>query len=55
MGIDVERRLNVGSFTSGQKLFLEYHRENVLLESVVQIGADPWNPWPFLTAGHCDS
>jgi hypothetical protein len=30
MGIDVDRQVNVGSFTEGQRRFLEYHRENVL-------------------------
>ena len=30
MGIDVECRVNVGSFSEGQRGFLEFHRENVL-------------------------
>jgi len=33
MGIDVTRTINVGSFTSGQKQFLEFHRNSVLLQS----------------------
>jgi putative restriction endonuclease len=32
MGIETERRMNVGSFTLGQKAFLEFHREAVLLQ-----------------------
>jgi hypothetical protein len=30
MGIDVDREVNVGSFSEGQRRFLEYHQENVL-------------------------
>ncbi|EQD56083.1 hypothetical protein B1B_09082 [mine drainage metagenome] len=33
MGIDVTRTVQVGSFTSGQKRFLDYHRNAVLLAS----------------------
>lgn len=33
MGLDVSRNVNVGSFSNGQKRFLEFHRENVLLRS----------------------
>lgn len=33
MGIEVERRKNVGSFSLGQRRYLEYHRENVFLAS----------------------
>ena len=33
MGIDTVRRVNVGSFSSGQKEFLEFHRERVLLNT----------------------
>ena len=33
MGIDVQSRRNVGTFSSGQRQFLEFHRENVLLKS----------------------
>jgi len=33
MGIDFGPDLNVGSFTSGQKRFLEFHRDAVLLRS----------------------
>ena len=34
MGIDVTNVVNVGGFTSGQKKFLEFHRNAVLLQSV---------------------
>jgi hypothetical protein len=34
MGIDPGRVLNVGSFTNGQKTFLEFHRTAVLLQSM---------------------
>ena len=30
MGIDTERRVNVGAFSEGQRRYLEFHRENVL-------------------------
>jgi putative restriction endonuclease len=33
LGIDVGRRVNVGGFSDGQRKFLEYHRESVLLTS----------------------
>ncbi|MCW5654289.1 HNH endonuclease signature motif containing protein [Hydrogenophaga sp.] len=33
MGLDPGRAWNVGPFSSGQKRFLEFHRENVLLRS----------------------
>ena len=33
MGIDTERNVNVGEFTSGQKQFLDFHRTAVLLQS----------------------
>lgn len=33
MGIEVSRRTNVGAFSSGQKDYLEFHRESVLLKS----------------------
>lgn len=33
MGIDVSVPTNVGSFSSGQKSFLEFHRQSVLLQS----------------------
>jgi putative restriction endonuclease len=32
MGIEIAKVINVGSFTQGQKIFLEFHRESVLLE-----------------------
>jgi putative restriction endonuclease len=34
MGIDPARVVNVGGFTSGQKRFLDFHRNGVLLQSV---------------------
>jgi hypothetical protein len=34
MGIDTKKILNVGSFTSGQKQFLDFHRNAVLLQAV---------------------
>ncbi len=34
MGIDTENIPNVGAFSDGQKVFLEFHRNAVLLESV---------------------
>ena len=33
MGIDTQNAVNVGSFSSGQKAFLEFHRNSVLLQS----------------------
>lgn len=33
MGIDVTATTNVGSFSSGQKTFLEFHRQSILLQS----------------------
>jgi hypothetical protein len=33
MGINVDAPVNVGSFTSGQKCFLDFHRQSVLLQS----------------------
>jgi hypothetical protein len=34
MGIDPERVLKVGPFTSGQRQFLDFHRNSVLLQSI---------------------
>jgi putative restriction endonuclease len=34
MGIDTSKTVNVGVFTSGQKLFLDFHRNAVLLQSI---------------------
>ena len=34
MGIDVSSNVNVGSFSSGQKSFLDFHRSSVLLQSI---------------------
>ncbi len=33
LGLDPERKINVGRFSSGQKNYLEYHRDSVLLRS----------------------
>lgn len=33
MGIDTEQIINVGGFTSGQKQFLDFHRNAVLLQA----------------------
>src|SRR3546814_4010636 len=33
MGLDPRHPPNVGAFSSGQRKYLEYHRENVLLRS----------------------
>jgi hypothetical protein len=33
MGIDLDRPRNVGRFTEGQRRYLDFHRENVLLKS----------------------
>jgi hypothetical protein len=35
MGVPCHNRLNVGTFSEGQRHFLEYHRNNVLLKSAV--------------------
>jgi len=34
MGIDTAGVVNVGGFTSGQKHFLDFHRNAVLLQSI---------------------
>ena len=34
MGIDTAKTVNVGGFTSGQKQFLDFHRNAVLLQAV---------------------
>jgi hypothetical protein len=33
MGLDPQRSMNVGVFSAGQKRYLEFHRDNVLLKS----------------------
>jgi putative restriction endonuclease len=33
MGIETTKAINVGVFSSGQKQFLDFHREAVLLQS----------------------
>jgi len=34
MGLDTTNAVNVGVFTSGQKQFLDFHRNAVLLQSI---------------------
>ena len=34
MGIETEKIVNVGGFTDGQKAFLDFHRDKVLLRAV---------------------
>jgi hypothetical protein len=34
MGIDTERVINVGGFTEGQRKFLDFHRNGVLLRAL---------------------
>jgi hypothetical protein len=34
MGIDTTKAINVGVFTSGQKQFLDFHRNAVLQQSI---------------------
>jgi len=36
MGIEISKVVNVGGFTSGQKQFLEFHRNAVLLQSMLR-------------------
>jgi hypothetical protein len=33
MGVDTEQAVNVGDFSAGQKTFLDYHRNFVLLKA----------------------
>jgi hypothetical protein len=33
MGVDTEQIINVGEFTSGQRQFLDFHRNAVLLQA----------------------
>jgi hypothetical protein len=33
MGVSTAEIINVGSFTAGQKHFLDYHRDRVLLKA----------------------
>jgi hypothetical protein len=35
MGVATDRRINVGAFSAGQKRFLEFHRDMVLLRSAL--------------------
>ena len=37
MGIETTRTLNVGRFTDGQKRYLDFHRENVFLQAMVDL------------------
>jgi putative restriction endonuclease len=34
MGVETESIVNVGAFSQGQKQFLDYHRNSVLLRAV---------------------
>ena len=36
IGINVNEPTNVGSFTNGQKTYLEFHRQSVLLQSILR-------------------
>lgn len=36
MGVETNRRLNVGSFTDGQKQYLDYHRDRVFLQAQIK-------------------
>ena len=38
MGLPLDRRVNVGDFSEGQRRFLEYHRDNVLKRSDIRRG-----------------
>jgi hypothetical protein len=42
MGVATDKVINVGTFTRGQKQFLDYHRESVLLQARHQNGTPPW-------------
>jgi hypothetical protein len=41
MGVPTDRVLNVGTFTEGQKQFLDYHRDAVLLRAVHWVWGAP--------------
>jgi hypothetical protein len=34
MGVEIQKIINVGGFTSGQKKFLDFHRNSVFLQSI---------------------
>jgi hypothetical protein len=34
MGIDTEQPVNVGAFSQGQRVFLDHHRNSVLLRAL---------------------
>ena len=34
MGVEIQKTINVGGFTSGQKQFLDFHRNSVFLQSI---------------------
>lgn len=36
MGVEVDRRVNVGGFSEGQRRYLDFHRESVFLEARVK-------------------
>jgi hypothetical protein len=38
MGVRVGERVDVGAFSSGQRQYLEFHRERVFLEAKVERG-----------------
>jgi putative restriction endonuclease len=33
MGVEAKRKANVGSFSSGQRVYLDYHRNDILLKA----------------------
>ena len=37
MGVETERRFNVGQFNQGQKQYLDYHRDSVFLQAQVRV------------------
>ncbi len=47
MGIRAEPKVNVGVFSEGQRVFLEYHRENVLRMSRRRGAVLDRGFWPF--------
>jgi hypothetical protein len=41
MGVPIKEAVNVGGFSSGQRTFLEYHRDAVLLKATVVSASRP--------------
>ena len=41
MGIETERVVNVGSFSTGQRAYLDFHREKVLLKARTPLAVGP--------------